>query len=386
MRVLMTSTPGPGHVLPMVPIARALQAAGHQVIWATGPDAHRLISAAGLDVVASGTDQATRTQRFRAGWPQAGALAPRERRALMFPVLFATLSAQLMHSDLRAAIDEHRPDLIVHEPCEFAAAPLAHGLGIPHATVGFGRLLPPRLLAGATDEVADLWDSSGSAAPDDLGLYDHVYLHPLPASLEPVTPGGTVHLVRPLSYDGSDEPITAGPDEIARRCTSPSAPSSEPWLRGRRSSSRSGHSMSTRCSRSVAPWTRRHSGHSRPGSGSNGGSPKRRALAGSDLVVSHGGSGAMIGVASTGLPHLMLPMAADHFENADMIGGRGLGAVLEPPDVSAEAVASGIAQLLDDDDVRARAEVTATEIAAMPGPDDAVGLLEQLVTGRRASG
>jgi UDP:flavonoid glycosyltransferase YjiC (YdhE family) len=93
----------------------------------------------------------------------------------------------------------------------------------------------------------------------------------------------------------------------------------------------------------------------------------------------------MIGVASTGLPHLMLPMAADHFENADMIGGRGLGAVLEPPDVSAEAVASGIAQL-DDDDVRARAEVTATEIAAMPGPDDAVGLLEQLVTGRRASG
>jgi len=384
--VLMTSTPGPGHVLPMVPIARALQAAGHQVIWATGPDAHHLITAAGLDVVTSGTDQATRTQRFRAGWPQAGALAPRERRALMFPVLFATLSAQLMHSDLRAVIGEHRPDLIVHEPCELAAAPLAHGLGIPHATVGFGRFLPPRLLASATDEVADLWDSSGSAAPDDLGLYDHAYLHPLPASLEPATPGGTVHLVRPLSYDGSDEPITAG----ARR-DRPSLyvtfgtefGAMAPWAAVIEAISSLDVDALLTVGGAVDPASL---GALPAGVRVERWVPQRRALAGSDLVVSHGGSGAMIGVASTGLPHLMLPMAADHFENADMIAGRGLGAVLEPPDVSAEAVASGIAQLLDDDEVRARAEVTATEIAAMPGPDDAVGLLEQLVTGRRASG
>ena len=37
MRVLLTSLAVYSHVLPMVPLARALQAAGHQVTVATGP-------------------------------------------------------------------------------------------------------------------------------------------------------------------------------------------------------------------------------------------------------------------------------------------------------------------------------------------------------------
>ena len=54
MRVLITSTSGYGHVFPMVPLAMALRASGHDVLWATAPDAGRLHAAAGIETVAAG--------------------------------------------------------------------------------------------------------------------------------------------------------------------------------------------------------------------------------------------------------------------------------------------------------------------------------------------
>jgi UDP:flavonoid glycosyltransferase YjiC (YdhE family) len=39
MRVLITTSSGLGHVLPMVPLAHALRDRSHDVLWATGPDA-----------------------------------------------------------------------------------------------------------------------------------------------------------------------------------------------------------------------------------------------------------------------------------------------------------------------------------------------------------
>jgi UDP:flavonoid glycosyltransferase YjiC (YdhE family) len=96
-------------------------------------------------------------------------------------------------------------------------------------------------------------------------------------------------------------------------------------------------------------------------------------------VVSHGGSGAMIGAASAGLPHLALPLAADHFENADLIAAQGGGAMLEPTEVGSEAIAAVMHRLASESDARRAAGVLAAEIAAMPSPDDVAGKLERLV-------
>ena len=56
MRVLFSSTWGYGHVLPMVPLARALVAAGHTVRWAASGDAGQVVTAAGIDAVPAGLD------------------------------------------------------------------------------------------------------------------------------------------------------------------------------------------------------------------------------------------------------------------------------------------------------------------------------------------
>src|SRR5712692_8128999 len=48
MRVLCSAVPLEGHVRPLLPIARALVQAGHDVRFATGPDLHERVREAGF--------------------------------------------------------------------------------------------------------------------------------------------------------------------------------------------------------------------------------------------------------------------------------------------------------------------------------------------------
>ena len=49
-QVLFTSCPAYGHVLPLLPLIRAAERAGHEVRVATGPDMAGPLAARGLDV------------------------------------------------------------------------------------------------------------------------------------------------------------------------------------------------------------------------------------------------------------------------------------------------------------------------------------------------
>ena len=112
--------------------------------------------------------------------------------------------------------------------------------------------------------------------------------------------------------------------------------------------------------------------------------PQHEALANADLVVSHGGSGAMIGAVAAGLQHLVLPMGADHFDNGELIRSCGLGDLVEPDDVDAQTIATAIDNLLRDDVALARAQLAATELAALPSTHVAATRIEQLVTHDRS--
>ena len=85
MRVLVTSTPGYGHVLPMVPLARALLAAGHEVLWATAADACPRVAAAGFEVAAAGLTEAQMGDTRRAIAAATAGLQPGAGPALRLP-------------------------------------------------------------------------------------------------------------------------------------------------------------------------------------------------------------------------------------------------------------------------------------------------------------
>lgn len=380
MRALITSTPGAGHVLPLAPVARALQARGHSVLWASGADAQQLIARAGLEATPAGLDQPTRMRRFRDSRDDIGTLAPRERRAVTFPALFADLSAKPMYDDLARIADAFHPDVIVHDPSELAAAPLAARRSIPHVVVGFGRLVPPVLLTASRRLLGELWQRAGAAeVPADCGTYEHLYLHPLPASFEPVPPDLPIRRFRP-GDERDDAALEDGLDERGEPSLyvtfGTEFASAAPWpavLDALRSSG-----FGARCT--VGPaFDPAALGAPPPGVTIERWYPQRRAMTEATAVVSHGGSGAVLDAAMTGRPHLALPIGADHFDNADLLRARGMGVSLEPEEVTAERVATALRRLLDDHGIRVRARQAAAELAALPSVDHAVQDILDLV-------
>ena len=60
VRVLVTTTPGRGHYHPMLPLAHALAASGHDVLWAAHDEVCQRLRAQGFDARAAGLAEGRR--------------------------------------------------------------------------------------------------------------------------------------------------------------------------------------------------------------------------------------------------------------------------------------------------------------------------------------
>jgi len=382
MRVLVTSTPGIGHINPMLPLALALRDAGHDVIWATGADGARHVRRAGITTRDCGLSLADRTAAAADRMPAMLALPPADRQPAMFATLFAELAGPPMHRGLTELVAALRPDLVVHDPNELAAVPVAIAAGLPNVTVGFGRFHPAPLLATVAHHVRPLWAGLDRAVPEDLGLYDHLYLHPLPASLQPVPVDRPVIAVRPTGHDGSHTPAPPWLDELG---------TGRPLVYV---------TFGTEFA-SVAPLGAVVAALGgldvdvlvTVGSGGDPDGlprlppnvrverfvPQRRVLDRASMMLSHGGSGAMIGALIAGRSHVATPLAADQFGNAEIIAANGLGVMLAPHEQTADAIANAVDRVLTDPTFVLRCRDLAAEIEMMPPPEEAVAHLESLI-------
>src|SRR3712207_3781827 len=118
MRVLFTTQPATSHLRPLVPLARALREAGHEVAFACAEPLRPEVEASGFASFQAGLD-----------WLVADAARSfphlREARAAKagsppaFSVLkdvFAGATAELMVPDLLTVARSWRPDAIVRDP------------------------------------------------------------------------------------------------------------------------------------------------------------------------------------------------------------------------------------------------------------------------------
>jgi UDP:flavonoid glycosyltransferase YjiC (YdhE family) len=101
-----------------------------------------------------------------------------------------------------------------------------------------------------------------------------------------------------------------------------------------------------------------------------------------DAVVNQGGT-AILPVLAHGLPMLLLPQGANQFHNAQACLDAGVARRLLPGQVSADTVRREMAAVLHDPELRGAARRVQAELAAMPGPERGVALLEQLAAERR---
>lgn len=106
--------------------------------------------------------------------------------------------------------------------------------------------------------------------------------------------------------------------------------------------------------------------------------PQSLLLPRCDLVVSHAGSGSVVGALAHGLPMVLLPIGADQPLNAARCEALGAARVLDPFHASGADVANAAAEVLADESYRRSAERVQAEIAGLPGPEHALLLLEQI--------
>jgi UDP:flavonoid glycosyltransferase YjiC (YdhE family) len=382
MRVLFTFVGGQGHYDPLVPLADAARVAGHEVSFACRASMVPVVARHGFAVRAVGPDVPDPST--------AGPLAPadpdREDRVLRDG--FAGTTAAMRARDLRAVVEADRPDVIVSDEVDFGATVAAERAALPHVRVivlaagGFARrelLAPPlaRLRADhglPPDPRLTLLDRDLVVAPFPPSLRDPA--HPLPPTARHIRPA-VLH-ARPaatpavtLPVHGDDERplvyVTLGTvfvaesgDLLARVLDGLGA---LPVL------------VLATVGRHLDPATLGAVPHNVVVASFV---PQASVLNRARVVVSHGGSGSVIGAAAHGVPSVVLPMGADQPHNARRVEALGVGLALDPWTVTGGQVAEAVAGLLDDDRCAERADRLRRQSARLPTADEAVTWIEAL--------
>ena len=375
VRVLFTSSPGWGHIHPMVGLARAFLDRGDPVLWVTGADACARLEREGIETSAAGLSERDGMSELNRQFPEIQAMPPSERPNYMFPRLFGTVRAASMLVDLLPATDAWSPTLVVCDVAEFAGPIVAAAHGVPIVTHSFGALLPETRVAAASAQVAPLWSAQGLEPRPYGGFYDYLYLDIYPPSLQtaerPHVP--STQYLRPETFaTGGDEPL---PDWVTAAESTPlvyvtfgTVFSNDEVLTIIIEALRE---LRVRVVVTVGP-------HGDPASlGSQPSNvhvaryiPQSQLLPHCSAVVSHAGSGTFLAALSAEIPQLCVPQAADQFLNAAACATSGTGLSLQPGTVSAEQVRDAVTRLLSDSSFRVAAARVSREIAAMPSAHD----------------
>ena len=376
MRMLFVCRPGYGHILPLLPIASAARSAGHELLFATGPDVTEVAAAQGFEAVSVGLDSGAEIRdALAAEKPARGDI-----RKFVFTRFFAGRELEPRLRDLEAKCLPRRPDVILHDIADLAAPVAAAVAKVPLVSVGFGPLLDPTVAdaAGMAGEAS--WRSRGLKLPKWAGMYRDLYVDPCPpmlqvpaiaelpavqqlgpGQLEWTTPPDWIGEVKaPLVYVTFGtvfnrdhtvfrrvlEALARLPVEVVvtvGKNNDPAAFGPQP--------------KTTRIFQFV---------------------PQNTLLPHCRAVVAHGGAGTFLGALAHGIPLLFMPQSADQFYNASRAVAAGAALSLTPEHASVEAIAGAVARILGDPAIAAAAQGAAKQLAAMPGPAEVVTRIERM--------
>ena len=387
MRVLFTCVVGHGHFNPLVPLAKAFGAAGHDVAFATDPGFVSHVRGVGFEAHPAGIDMPEAFRRFLRTRPEWRTVTPQDQIRHIVPGLFAGVRIEPMLADLGPLIRDWRPDLLIHDPGEMAGGIAAELAGIAHAEHSFGVLRPTDIAVSAIEALEPVCRRLGIPNPGVSGLGGELYLDVCPPAIQrpEIAERERVLRLRPVGFDdepgtvipawledvGVDRPliyVTMGtefnqrpevfrtileclvdePIDIVVTVGSRGDPDSiEP------------RSANVRVERYV---------------------PQSRLLARASVFVSHGGSGALLGATNAGVPMLAIPQGADQFLNAQRLVETGIGLRLLPDELDPVAVDEAVVTLLEDRRYADRIGEVRSGIAEMPMPDEVVSKLVRLAS------
>lgn len=382
MRVLIATNPFFGHFTPMVPLARALQERGHDVLIASEPQFASVVEGHGLRPVGVGRDLTV--DDMLAAVPDIFDVLPQDQDAYARPRIFVELRAHNVFDDLDALVRKWAPDVVIRESGEFASWAIAESLSLPHLTVNVGAgssvqvsdaLMGPWFRElGKRAGIADLTAASlyryGLFSYEPFGYYDwDSDLAVVKFRPDPVTVADSLGELgealaaledRPLVYatlgteffnadvmtaiisglvDGDWNVLVATGNQADPATIDPRAPNVI-----------------------VSNWV-----------------PQDAVLDRAAAVVTHGGAGTVTSCLVRGVPVVCVPQGADQFEHARRVVELELGVNLAPDQRSPEEIAAAVARVLADPGYRARGAQLAADTARLPGARESAIHVEKLV-------
>ncbi len=388
MRVLFTTQPGSGMFTPLLPFARALEGAGHEVAFACADCFRPDVEAAGFTALPAGLDwrNNTLTQHFPDAPP------PGPERSRWVNRLWRYTTARAMVPDLLELNQRWRPDLFVREPLEYGACLAGELLNLPHATAGALWFRPQAPLGAPLEALRHELGLS----PDPAGTqpYRYLVLAPMPPSW--VAPDeeapSTAHFIRPAPHEHEEagetlpgldslppgRPLvhaTLGTTEVTR---TPGL--YEAILAGLRDEP---INLVVAVGRGRDPA---EFGAQPPHIRIERHLPHGALLHRCDLVVTHGGFGTIMGCLAVGVPMVIIPVQGDQPRNARRCADLGVGRVIGPNERTPAAIREAVNAVLGEPSYREQAARLRKEYLALPEMDHTVDLLEQLGTVRQPVG
>ena len=109
--------------------------------------------------------------------------------------------------------------------------------------------------------------------------------------------------------------------------------------------------------------------------------PQLRVLRHSRVFVTHGGMNSTMEAAAAGVPMVVVPQTIEQEVTADRVGQLGLGVRLDPADVTADTLADVVRAVAEDPAYRGAAEAMAQECRAAGGVAVAADVMELAATG-----
>ncbi|MDT4918377.1 MAG: hypothetical protein QOH89_3077 [Pseudonocardiales bacterium] len=390
MRVLFSTTAGAGHFAPIVPFARAVSDAGHDVRVAAAESFASTVQRAGFEHAPF--DDADPAE-IGAVYAQLHRVTVDEGNTRVAREIFARIDSAAALPKLRAIVDSWRPDVVIGETAEFSSALVAQERGLPQLRVNIALDAFTEQMYELVDEpLRELGCATGS---EDLRAVPRLTL--LPSAFDAQAGSAAVHRFRDASVASADHDIPSSwwPERYADRplvyVTFGSIAGGTGFYPGfyRRVLDMLADVPARVLMTLGAGLDPAALGELAPNVHVENWWPQESVLGAASVVVGHGGFGTTIATLAHGVPQVIVPLfAGDQYANADRVGAVGVGISLSPGDPvslrSADVIPAGpdltslaeaVSRALTDRALAATARSVAAELANLPSAAEAVDVI-----------
>ena len=377
MRILFTGVPGHGHLLPLLPLARAFERRQTDDVAIMVPRTYVPVFAEeDMDVLPAGAENPTVIDEVirRTGEDVRGD-ATRETMVEAFTTARIDLSAD----ECLSAAREWRPDLIVHDPMDYVGQFLAAACDVPRAVHTFGSDVSADFIRATTERAVKDFEGRGvwwrraswvlDICPSVLQV-DGWQAPPGWLSLRP-----EAHRAPDTVASRTAKPLTAVPRVLLTFGTLYTNPEVLSPLLRELAARGAGLRVTTGTTTSPDDFAVDHDLVTFEDF-----LPYDELLKDIDVVVAHGGSGTSLGALAAGIPLVLAPQGADQGGQAERAAAAGAAILIAPEELSPGAVARAVADVLGQPGYRTSAVKVADQIAAMPSPDDVAANLASALT------